>query len=220
VSDGELIRRLERIDIYNHVLVEFLLVWAKAKPATTWHTATSFYTEGLPTDHRTHPQFDELVAWTKAAGLAYELHDEHIDDKGRTFDRKTGKPTGEIYSARYRIAGEPLKTAEDRLTLLAAQDAKWLTKLVEADRTGDDKLLGTCFGFAPTAIQAYVAGTCVPPNQPEIPLETRAFAHFMVSPGHWQDEVGVAARWSQVVKELSPQLYEASLDYERRRRRS
>jgi hypothetical protein len=217
---NESVRELEALDLGKagdlSTKIELTLMLAGEKPANEIHQAHTTYREGQDDpDVRDHSGFDQLVDWAKASGLSTEVLDEHIDGRGRRFERASGKPRGEIYAAKYLQPNEPLKTAEDRLTLLVARDEVWLEKMKHAYNTRDDELQGECYGFPASARQAFSEGhNVISPNSIDAPAEVKAFTKFMLSPDHWQEELKTAERWSERVKELSPKLYQAAVEKE------
>ena len=210
------VHRLEALDIEPDTKVDFLLVLAGDKPATHWHQAAAFYHDGMAPDSRDTSRFLKAVEWVKASGLSWGLLDEHVDAQGKRTDRTTGAPIGELMLVRYRKPGETtVKNAEDRLNLYLATSPAWLDELIKADRSADDRLLGICFGFPPSAIEAYIADTCLPPSQIQAPAEVQAFAAYMLSPDQPLEDLKIAARWANTVRRYSPGLYQLAIDRQR-----
>jgi hypothetical protein len=213
----ESVRMLEALDLDVAFKVEFALVLSGDKPADAWYESYAFYQTGTGPDVRGHDRFDELRAWAEASGLVIEATDEHIDDQGNRFDRATGDPRGEIFSARYREPGKQLKTAEDRLTMLIARNKVWLRKMKAAYDSNDDDLLGECYGFPPTARAAFLTGAIISPDEVQAPIEILAFATFMLSREHWRTDLKTAAQWSKTIKKLSPVLFAGKVERQLRR---
>lgn len=94
---------------------------------------------------------------------------------------------------------------------LSQYDAK---RLKRADEEADGKVLGELFGFPKTAISAYISS-----NNPNSDLlrirdlgvdpkaECAPFCQFALSSDHWREELGVAQRWGEIIKEYAPTLY-------------
>jgi hypothetical protein len=217
------VRELEQLDIRNDDKIELLLVLAGEKPATSWWQPENIYGPGQLADHRGRKKFDAVVAWAKRTGLPYEVTDERINPARQLYSGIEGQQLMAELAAKGRpvdVDAEIAAAAEkDLLTLFIAKDKDWLSKLRTADNTRDPQLLGECFGFPPAAVAAYVGQRALNPDRVRVPLRTRAFAHFMLSRDHTQEDLATAARWADTVERLSPKLYAEAIESESRRAR-
>lgn len=78
----------------------------------------------------------------------------------------------------------------------------------------DDRSFGHIYGFPATAVDAFGdEAKTVKWDHKELPREIREgevlpFVHFILSKDHWQAELAEVEKWAQVVKKVSPGLYE------------
>ena len=81
-------------------------------------------------------------------------------------------------------------------------------RLKAAFNKQDEYAKGIAFGFPVTAVEAFVRGEGIslPPTLSDDPGV--AFAEFIFSPNHFQEELMVGDRWARAVRDASPTIYE------------
>lgn len=208
----EIIADLEQLDLHFSIKVELLLVYAGEKPATEWHWAQTIYYPNRPPDHRGRELFDQVVNWAIRAKLAYEVSEDRVNTARVLFSGEEGRRLVKERTTKKRPVDTEAEISrspeEDRLTLFVASDRDWLQKLRDADERRDPRLLGECFGFPRTAVDAYLFHRAIAPDRlRKIPVETKAFAQYMLSRDHTAEDLATAERWAAATSRLSPKIY-------------
>ena len=220
-----IIKELEDFDLSYTIKVELLMVYAGEKPATEWHTAQTIYYPNRPPDHRGRALFDQVVEWAGRAKLPHEVTEERVNSARFLFSGEEGRRLLEEQAAKKRPVDVEAETArspeEDRLTLFVAGDRDQLKKLRAAYAARDPQRLGESYGFPPAAVSAYVNGHHVipPARLRKAPLETKAFAQYMLSRDQPEPDLATAARWAAATSRLSPKIYAEAVEVQAARSR-
>lgn len=217
LTAAEAVERLRHIDVQDANKIELLLVMAGEKPATDFRVID----KGTLPDGRTqafdHPEFDQLAEWADKVGLAHEvLAEAGVNDTERNLSGGLGKEIIDEAIAK----GNPIdveseiknSVVNDERTLYVARDAVWLEKLKHADRQRDPALMGECFGFPESSVQAYLSDTLAPGDTPSGNLEADAFRAYMVPESPKPEDFATSERWASAIKRLDPELYQRTID--------
>ncbi len=125
---------------------------------------------------------------------------------------------------------EPRRVAIELRQLFVGDDAKELKDVFYKDpkEKEDHRKYGRLMGFPETAVDAYCndrsklyeeGDTFLLFNNPmDRTLDVLRFLSFRPTQNHFDDEVKVARRWHDTVKELSPTIYEKVVRYHERLR--
>lgn len=215
-----MIEELEAIDLPAFLKADFLLIYLGQKPATNFRFTQEFRHADRPPVRPNQKPFDDLVAWIKRTGLPHAVESRTLNPAEELFSGSSGEHILRQLRAEGKTIDVPTEIAEageqDTITLYAASNATWLEKMRRANREGDERLAGECFGFPPTAIEAYVKDELLPGDEQDrlAPSpEVRAFAMYRVSRECPEADLQTAQRWATAVKAASPVLYHQLLDH-------
>ncbi len=212
-----MIPELEAINLPVTDKVEFLLVRLGEKPATNLRFTQEFRHSDRPPVRPDQAPFDALVQWVKRTGLHHAIETRTVNPARELFRGTFGEHLLRQLHAEGKnidVATEIAEAGEqDTITLYVAIDPTWLDRMRRADHEGDERLMGQCYGFAPTAIEAYITDQVVERADKERfgTDEIRAFAQFRISKTSPEKDLEVAARWAAAVKAASPTLYQQML---------
>jgi hypothetical protein len=102
--------------------------------------------------------------------------------------------------------------------LLASQSDAMLEQISSAHDSQSpeaNRLLGAALGYPPTAVEAYIAGHSIRPQESgEGDPAVLAMASFRLSPEHAQEELAVVRSWTEQVQNASPAIYQQLVDHQ------
>lgn len=195
----EALAGIENMRAPANVKVEYLLLALGAKPAVWQDIQTPAYMDTWqyePPPTMPDDIVEEHLQVARNAGIAV------IQGSQNTVTKIGGKHA----TALELFLGSSQENAE-RLRDAALADSP-------DDRSPtDDRSLGIALGYPETAVDAYTnQRPTISPNQvPGIAPEVAAFAGFMLSGEHYQEELETARRWAEAVKTVSPKIYNERL---------
>lgn len=91
--------------------------------------------------------------------------------------------------------------------IYVGKDEFWLEKMIQADKNKNDELLGRCYGYPDTAIEAFVGRR--QRYEKRIGGISIAFTGFIFSQDNYEQGLQECSiRWQLTVQQLSPQLHD------------
>lgn len=176
------IKYIEQSPIFVTYKMELLLVGLGEKPAAFGELESEEWRPGENPKQIDSNEYQEYVKIARHLGLFVHAH------RDRT---KVGPDnTSQLF----------------RLITFSGSEST-LTRLDQALAQNDVRTTGKLLGYPPTATDAFMQGRIVRPVDSDTNPATLAFAQFALSPENAHAELDVARRWSEAVRQSSPQIY-------------
>ena len=208
----ERVKIIGKLPLSPHTKAKLLLVYAGMKPSTAFcfrrdiiiDTITSTGTEMRAGDIVSEKEVQEIALALSLVGIPYLLITKAYRTKGYLLygDKKSRLPiTSEVFTKEFIVH--------------VAKNREWLERKVRA-RTDEES--GICYGFPPSAIEAYVGKRKRLRSDKKFPVELKAaaaIAWFIKSKDNWREELKTGELWAEAVRELNPTLYDALVNPEK-----
>lgn len=202
-EEKEKIQSLEKLPLGSQDRMNLILTYLGEKPASTVEIEY-FAKKPLETVEEIIKEKEGLEQTLNEVGLEFKmLETEKTDENG--FDEKEFK-------------------------FLVAENRENLDELEKATLEGDDKKIGSLFGFPETAIEAFDKGKReerlaetmldegewwkkLSSKEKKAFLEEKVlnFLNFKLSKEHWEEELGQVRKWQKTLEKEAPELYQEIL---------
>ncbi|HVQ44104.1 MAG TPA: hypothetical protein VMT30_04025 [Candidatus Saccharimonadia bacterium] len=214
---GLAIERIEQARLFPKEKVDLLLVALGEKPATLHRLSSPAWAPGETQQGVPEDEFQAYMTAAEATGLAVEVGPDHVVNPAAEYIRGTDGEVVYRQNPSYwdaRVAGGEQETWR---TIFVARDQPTLEFIKAADAANDARALGQAYGFPETATDAYLAGhiehaSAVGESDPAV----LAFAAYGLSPEHGAEELAVARRWADAVRQASPRIADELINYDPR----
>jgi len=166
---------------------------------------------------------EKPAAFVEASRRIYKGKDEKEIQAVNQLTQEKHQIQETLEKLKFAYQAKEFKKEEERTRNLGhyffiGRDSEKLGRLLEAMENKDDKEIGLALGYPESACEAFVNKATI--DYSELPKEERKkifkegtlkFIDFRLSRDHWQEELGLARRWQQLINEKSPNLYEEAV---------
>jgi len=191
----EFVERVQSSPLKLEDKINLLLVKGGVKSAASISFDVKISGDGMKTEvFATEVQAQEVKDLVESSGLFFKKRED------AEFKQFEPRPDG---SEKYYD--------QEHVSYFVSETEKGLKKLLEAQKSGNSKLLGRAYGFAPTAISAWT-NEKNRINRSDLPDEYRnsdaaAFTPGALSKEHWRDELAYYQERADFIQRISPALF-------------
>jgi hypothetical protein len=211
---GEAIQRLERSKMEPSLKVDVLLVELGVKPATILNFSSGVWRPGEPAEQIDEAKFNMHLEAVRDAGLHIEVGADRLVNPAEDVTRGTDGQVMMMNSDRNwpALIQEGLQQVKRKLCIARSAEDLALVKL--ANETNDARLYGQAYGFPGTAVETYLRGEAISPDEVVgMPADVRPFAQYGFSASDSSAaEIAVAQTWHDAVLAASPSIYQEFVD--------
>lgn len=205
VNEKEIVRGM---DIPIEKKIEIILVLCGQKPTTEMEFSSNSWEEGAKEENIDEATINELRKNLRQLNLRSYVSPEELIETNIE-DRLAGEKEPQARKSKHR-------------NVIISKNEHDLQEMITAMEVGDDNAMGRLFGYPVTTIQAFNNISSEGIFRKDLPEEVRNAEYYpyiqfgILSRDNWQEEVNVAKRWMDRVKDFDETLHNQYIEWARK----